>query len=103
MEIVLFSEITMSELTEVLSRSKFDEYVSREERIAFFRQLTGSAEFVPVVQVVHECCDPQDDKILEVALNGRADLIITGDADLIAMNPWREIEILSPAEYLQRS
>ena len=99
--IVLFSEITMSELTEVLSRSKFDEYVSREERMVFLGQLTGSSELVPVVQEVHECRDPRDDKFLEVALNGRAGLIITGDQDLIAMNPWREIAIVSPAEYLE--
>lgn len=99
--IVLFSEITMSELTEVLSRSKFDEYVSREERMVFLGQLTGSSELVPVVQEVHECRDPRDDKFLEVALNGRADLIITGDQDLIAMNPWRGIAIVSPGEYLE--
>lgn len=36
---------------------------------------------------------PKDDKFLEVALNGRAEVIITGDADLLAMHPWRGIEI----------
>jgi predicted nucleic acid-binding protein len=38
-----------------------------------------------------------DDKFLEVALNGRPDVIVTGDADLLALHPWREITILSPA------
>jgi uncharacterized protein len=32
--------------------------------------------------------DPRDDRFLEVALNGKADLILTGDADLLALNPW---------------
>jgi len=36
-----------------------------------------------------------------VALNGRADVIITGDADLLGMHPWRGIAIISPADYLQ--
>jgi putative PIN family toxin of toxin-antitoxin system len=55
---------------------------------------------VPIIQVVRECRDPKDDKFLELALNGRADLIITGDADLLVLNPWRGIEIVTPREYL---
>jgi len=51
---------------------------------------------------VRECRDPKDDKLLEVALNGRADLILAGDADLLAMNSWRGIEILSAADNLAR-
>ena len=60
------------------------------------------AEFVPVIQLVRECRDPKDDKFLEVALNGRADVIITGDADLLAMSPWRDVAILSPSKYLNQ-
>jgi len=58
------------------------------------------AEFVPTIQLIRECRDPKDDKFLEVALNGRADVIVTGDEDLLAMNPWREIVIATPANYL---
>ena len=102
LDVVLFSEATMSELTEVLSRSKFDRYVGREERILFLAQLGTVAEFVPIIQLVRECRDPNDDKFLEVALNGRADVIITGDSDLLGMHAWRGIAILSPAKYLKR-
>jgi putative PIN family toxin of toxin-antitoxin system len=87
---------------EVLSRSKFDRYVSRPERELVLAQIGSTAEFVPVIRVVREYRDPKDDKFLEVALNGRADVIITGDADLLAMHLWREIAILSPAQYLRR-
>ncbi len=100
--VVLFSDVTMSELTEVLSRSKFDRYVSRQERRLFLGELERAAEFVPIIRLVRECRDPKDDKFLEVALNGRADAIITGDADLLAFHRWRGIEILSPATYLER-
>jgi putative PIN family toxin of toxin-antitoxin system len=98
--VLLFSEATMIELTEVLYRPKLDEYVSKEDRTVFLRQLAGSAEFVSIIQQVRECRDPKDDKFLEVALNGRADVIITGDADLLALHPWRGIAILSPSEYI---
>jgi len=59
----------------------------------------ATAEFVSTVQLVRECRDQKDNKFPEVALNGRADMIITGDADLLEMNPWRGVAILSPTEY----
>jgi uncharacterized protein len=99
--VVLFSDVTMSELTEVLSRSKFARYVSRRERELFLAQIGSTAEFVPIIRLVRECRDPKDDKFLEVALNGRADVIVTGDADLLSLNPWKEIAILSPADFLR--
>jgi uncharacterized protein len=99
-DVLLFSEATTDELKEVLLRPKFDRYVSREVRAIFLAQLGSVAEFIPIIQIVRECRDPRDDKFLEVALNGRADVIITGDADLLAMNPWRGIGVLSPSGYL---
>jgi uncharacterized protein len=101
-DIVLLSEETMHELTQVLSRSKFSRYIRVEQRVLFLAQMASVAEIVPIVQLVRECGDPKDDKFLEVALNGRADVIITGDTDLRQMNPWRGIQILSPAEFLVR-
>lgn len=52
--------------------------------------------------MVHTCRDPRDDKLLEVAVNGRADLIITGDRDLLELNPFMDIAVLTPAAYLAR-
>ena len=100
--VLLFSESTLTELAEVLSRSKFDRYSEIEERMLFLGQLRSTAELVPIIQLVRECRDPKDDKFLEVALNGKADFIITGDADLLAMHPWRSIAILSSADCLKR-
>jgi uncharacterized protein len=100
--VLLFSDTTITEMEEGLTRSKFDQYSGIEERILFLGQLRSTAEFVPITQLVRECRDSRDDKFLEVALNGRADVIITGDADVLALHPWREIAILTPSQYLQR-
>ncbi len=100
--ILLFSDATMMELADVMARSRFDRYVSRENRERFVLELCSIVDFVPIIQTVLEYRNPDDDKILEVALNGRADLIITGDEDLLAMNPWREIAIVKPAQYLKQ-
>jgi len=100
--LVLVSEATMRELADVLAQPKFDHYVTLDERMQFIRLIASTAVFVPIIHQIRECRDPRDDKFLEVALNGRADVIITGDADLLGMNPWRGIEILSPAGYLMK-
>lgn len=100
--VLLLSEATMSEIRDVLSRSKLDRYISRTERRLVLAHIGSAAEFVPIIRLVRECRDPKDDKFLEVALNGRADLIITGDADLLALHPWRRVAILSPADYQTR-
>ena len=100
--LLLVSEATMNELADVQARSKFDRYISLTDRQQFLRLLGRVAEFVPSVYPVRECRDPKDDKFLEVALNGKADLILTGDADLLALHPWQGIAILPPAQYLKR-
>jgi len=101
-DVLLVSDATMNELADVLSRSKFDCYISLKDRQQFLRLLGRVAEFVGSVYTVRECPDPKDDQFLEVALSGKADLIMTGDADLLTLNPWRGIAILSPAAYLKR-
>lgn len=99
--ILLVSDATMQEVASVLAEAKFDRYVTVEQRVQFIRLIANIAEFVPIIHQIRECRDPKDDKFLEVALNGRADLIITGDQDLLAMNPWRGIAIVSPRNYLR--
>jgi putative PIN family toxin of toxin-antitoxin system len=100
--IVLVSQATMQELADVLAETKFDRYLTVEQRLQFIRLIASIAEHVPIIHPIRECRDPKDDKFLEVALNGRADVIITGDDDLLQMNSWRGIEILSPSAYLRR-
>jgi predicted nucleic acid-binding protein len=92
----------MSELARVLARSKFDAYVSVEERRQFLRLLGRIAETVPILNRVQACRDPKDDMVLEMAVNGEADLIVTGDTDLLALGTFRDIPIITQATYLAR-
>jgi putative PIN family toxin of toxin-antitoxin system len=100
--IPLMSEETLTELSEVLSRGKFDRYVSREDRQHFLRLLGGIVRMIPITQRIAACRDPKDDKFLDAALNGEAHVILTGDQDLLELHPFHGIEILSPAEFLGR-
>jgi uncharacterized protein len=45
---------------------------------------------------------PTDDKFLEIAVNGHADVIVSGDGDLLDLDPFRGIPIITPSAFLQR-
>lgn len=96
----LVSPDTLAELADVLSRPKFDRYVTIEQRVQFLRLVARSGRLVHVTRRLQVGRDPKDDKFLELAVNGRANLIITGDNDLLALHPFRGIKISSPADYL---
>jgi len=98
---LLVSEATMEELAEVLSRPKFDRYVTVEDRVRFLQSLSRVAEMISIVSTVRACRDARDDKFLEVAVNGRAQWIVTGDLDLLALHPFRGIAVLRPADFLR--
>jgi putative PIN family toxin of toxin-antitoxin system len=97
----LLSTPTWHELRIVLQRKKFERYVDPETLAAFLRSVWLYAEQVSISTPIRACRDPRDDKFLEVAVHGRADLILSGDADLLALHPYEGIAILTPAEFLQ--
>ena len=45
--------------------------------------------------------DSQDDKFLELAVNGRATTIVAGDQGLLILNPYQSIQIVTPKKYLK--
>lgn len=93
---------TLRELIGKLHSPKFDRYVRRERRDALLERVASLVEIVDVVQSIRASRDPKDDKFLEAAVNGRADVIVTGDKDLLDLNPFRGIAIVTPANYLAR-
>ncbi len=97
---LLASPATLGELDEVLMRPKFDRYVSRAVRAQFLIDLMPVIELVRPEARIRACRDPRDDKFLELAAHGRADTIITGDADLLALHPFHGVAILSPQAFL---
>lgn len=100
---VLMADATLGELAEVFSRAKFDRYISIEDRQQFFRRLARVVEVVPITHTVRVCRDPKDEKFLEVAVNGAAELIITGDKDLLVLDHHRDIRIIMLAEHIARA
>ena len=98
---MLFSEATFQELQEILNRSKFDKYISLSIRTQFLAKLKIESEAVEIVEIIKECRDPKDDKFLEVAINGNATHIITGDKDLLELHPFRGVDIITATQFLE--
>ncbi|MCZ2174131.1 MAG: putative toxin-antitoxin system toxin component, PIN family [Burkholderiales bacterium] len=98
--ILLVFEASLAELTEVLGRPRFDPYASREDRQRFVGLMGGVSRIVHVERKIQACRDPKDDKFLDAALAGGARAIVTGDRDLLALNPFHDVPIISPAEFL---
>jgi putative PIN family toxin of toxin-antitoxin system len=95
---LLKSAATERQLFDVISRPYFAPLIDVELRL-WLRRLMDTAEPVRIVERVIACRDPTDDKFLELAVNGRADLIISGDADLLVLHPFRDIPIATPAGF----
>jgi len=94
---------TWAEVQEVLRRPKFLPYIKQGTVEPFLADIFALATYVEIPFPIRACRDPKDDKFLEVAVHGRADLIVTGDRDLLDLHPFRGIAILAPAEYLAQS
>ena len=99
--VVLASQATLVELNEVLARKKFDSYLTRDEREQFLARLVRQATVIAITEQIRECRDPKDDKFLELAVNGSASHLVTGDQDLLVLHPFRDISVLTPAQFLE--
>ncbi len=98
---LLLSEPVIAELSDVLSRPKFDRYVSADDRLEFLAKTIRDVESVTVHVSLTDCRDPQDNKFLELAVSGSAKHLVTGDADLLGLNPFRGIAIVSPNDFVR--
>ncbi len=99
---LLASDAALTELAEVLARDQFDRYADLVDRQEFFKQLSRVVERIAITYIVRACRDPKDNKFLELAVNGNANLIVTGDRDLLVLSPFQKISVITPANFLQR-
>lgn len=89
---------TTEELLRVLGYPKFRlSPREREDLLADLLPYCEAITDVPSETTAPACRDPDDQKFLHLALAARADAVITGDRDLIALAEDFEIEILTPA------
>lgn len=99
--ILVASDETFAELADVIFRSKFDKYLSDSKRLDFLSNYRKSVIWIEVVNHVNDCRDKKDNKFLSLALSAKATLIISGDEDLLILNPYKNIPIITARMFLE--
>jgi putative PIN family toxin of toxin-antitoxin system len=100
------SPATLTELEQVLLRKKFDRYLDRDSRLDFVQRYRNQVLLFPVTEAAETalpqaCRDPRDNKFLALAAHCSADVLVSSDDDLLVLNPWQDIPILTPAQFLK--
>lgn len=96
---IITSDLILKELETVLCRPKFK--TRQEEVNRIIHALNKTAHVVAVKTTIKAVKkDPQDDMIIETALDGEAQIIVTGDNHLLALERFQEIRIITIEEML---
>jgi len=91
----------ISEIQAVLERPKFRARIDAAAVARVTALLRAAPWHIEPTEAVFECRDPKDNMVLEIALAADARLIVSGDDDLLALDPWRGRRILTPRAYLK--
>lgn len=97
---VCASRSTLAELQRVLMAERFERYRHLASREQFLEGFVQRARRFEVSITVTDCRDPGDNQFLELAETAEAELIVSSDADLQVLHPWRGIPILPPSAFL---
>ena len=98
--ISVYSSATLVEFAETLLRPKFDKYLSIEKRLKAISEFEKNSQLIQVHAKIDACRDPKDNKYLELAIESMASCIITGDEDLLILNPFEEVPILKASDFI---
>ena len=98
---LIISEAILEEFNEVIQREKFG--FSQEQIVDFNTQLSAISEIVePREKISAVKSDPDDDKILEAAVEGKVDYLISGDKHLLDLEKFRGINVVNARTFLNK-
>ena len=102
--LLLYSDALLKELVEVLGRPRLrtKHQIGDEQIRAVLDLILLRGDLVVPTQKIAACRDPDDNAVLEAAVAARADLIVSGDEDLLVLHPFEGIPIVGPADFLAR-
>lgn len=96
----LLSIDQLAELETVLQKSKFEKFITLQDRFEILALLLDKGELINVISKTSICRDESDNKFLNLALDGKADVIITRDPDLLILAGEFSIQIVNPEQFL---
>ncbi len=96
---IYFSRELHNELYTVMNRPKFKSQIT-EDKIAEIREIVNNmVRTINPKSRITDCRDPKDNFLLELAVDATADFLLTGDSDLLDLNPFRNVRIIRIPEF----
>ena len=92
----------IEELTETLTKPRLQKYLSQARTTYLFELIWQKAQLIKVNIALKICRDPKDDFIINLATEANTHYIITGDIDLLVLNPVDKIEVITIADFLKK-
>ena len=80
----------------MVRRKKFDRFLYPERRDELVAKTIVQSKFISTSTTITDCRDVADNKFLELAIDGQAAAIVTGDADLLTLHPFRGLPFSRP-------
>lgn len=91
----------LDELTKTLQKPKFIN-LNQDETNKFLRLIRKRAKIIFSDESITLCRDLKDNIVLECALAGKANFIVTGDKDLLALKKLKNISIITPKKFIKQ-
>ena len=100
--VLIFSEELLEEFLEVTRRQKFLKYFSKRDTEKLLNTFDKFAELVEITSKLKICRDEKDNFLLDLAVDGNVDYLITGDKDLLILDRIKKTQILTYQEFLEK-
>jgi putative PIN family toxin of toxin-antitoxin system len=97
---LLTSKVIVEELREVVFRDKFKVFQDEKFLTLQLNAFLSNVIIVIITQNFDNCRDKKDNKFLDLAVSGQADFLITGDKDLLELNPFHGVQILTLTDFI---
>jgi putative PIN family toxin of toxin-antitoxin system len=97
--IILFSDELFDELVEVVNRPRIKKYIKNEQIDEIIGVIHYKAEWIKIKDKTDICRDKKDNFLLDLAGNGNANYLITGDEDLLVLKEFKGTKILNFREF----
>lgn len=100
--VLVYSVPLLVELVDVLSRPhiQYKYNIQSEDITALINLIRLRGDLTTPQIKINACRDPKDNFLLEAAIVGEAEYLVTGDKDLLELNPYQSVVILRVAEFL---
>jgi uncharacterized protein len=100
--ILFYSTATLLELKQTLEKDKLRKYIKNEAKEKFLAIIQNLFIKQKVTSNTKHCRDFKDNVFIDLALDSRADLLITGDKDLLVLGKIEKFFIVSPKDFVEK-